>query len=91
MVVLWLSQKERIMPTITIKNISRRLHAILKHRAAMGHRSLNNEVIASLEVAAGLTPLDVNRMTFDATLMYKAFKGEALPDEIDRFKKEGRA
>lgn len=57
----------------------------------MAHRSLNNEIIASLEVAAGLAPLDVNQMAFDATLMHKVFKGEAMPKEIDRFKKEGRA
>lgn len=79
------------MLTITVKNISRRLHETLKRRAAMAHRSLNNEIIASLEVAAGLAPLDVNQMAFDATLMRKAFKGEAMPAEIDRFKKEGRA
>jgi len=79
------------MLTITVKNISRRLHETLKRRAVMAHRSLNNEIIASLEVAAGLAPLDVNQMAFDATLMHKAFRGEANPDEIDRFKKEGRA
>ena len=79
------------MLTITVKNISRRLHETLKRRAAMAHRSLNNEIIVSLEVAAGLAPLDVNQMAFDATLMHKAFKGEAMPAAIDRFKKEGRA
>jgi len=79
------------MPTITVKNISRKLHETLKRRAALAHRSLNNEIIANLEIAAGLAPLDVNQMSFDATLMHKAFRGEAAPEEIDRFKKEGRA
>ncbi len=79
------------MTAITVKNIPRKLHDTLKRRAVMAHRSLNNEIIASLEVAAGLAPLDVNQMAFDATLMHKAFKGKALPEEIDRFKKEGRA
>ena len=79
------------MLTITVKNISRRLLEALKRRAIMSRRSLNNEIIASLEVAAGFAPLDTSQMAFDATLMNKAFKGEALPEEIDRFKKEGRA
>jgi plasmid stability protein len=79
------------MKTITVKNISGRLHEILKHRALMAHRSLNSEIIASLEVMTGLAPLNVNQMAFDATLMQKAFKGEANPEEIDHFKKEGRA
>jgi len=78
------------MKTITVKNISSRLHETLKHRAILAHRSLNNEIIASLEVVTGLSPVNVNQMAFDATLMQKAFKGEALPEEIDRYKKEGR-
>ena len=79
------------MKTITVKNISGRLHETLKHRAMLAHRSLNNEIIASLEVVTGLAPLNINQMAFDATLMQKAFKGEATPAEIDRFKKEGRS
>ncbi|MDE1920623.1 MAG: Arc family DNA-binding protein [Candidatus Omnitrophica bacterium] len=78
------------MSSITIKNIPTRLHETLKRRAAMTHRSLNNEIIASLEVAAGLAPMDTNQMALDATLMHKAFRGEADPGDIDRFKKEGR-
>ena len=84
-------ERGAFMKTITVKNISGRLHETLKHRATMAHRSLNNEIIASLEVITGLAPLDVNQMAFDATLVQKVFKGEALPDEIDLFKKEGRA
>lgn len=79
------------MSTITVKNISRKLHETLKRRAVLSHRSLNNEIIANLEMAAGLAPLDVNQMSFDATLMHNTFKGNALPEDIDRFKKEGRA
>ena len=79
------------MQTITVKNISTRLHQTLKRRAVLSHRSLNNEIIASLERAAGLTPLDANQMAFDAALARGLFKGEALAEDIDRFKKEGRA
>jgi plasmid stability protein len=78
------------MQTITVKNISTRLHETLKHRAVLSHRSLNSEIIANLEAAVGMVPLDANQMAFDAALMQKMFKGEALPQDIDRFKKEGR-
>ncbi len=79
------------MANITVKNIPRRLHEVLKRRAVMGHRSLNNEIISSLETATGFVPLDAQQMAFDAALMRHAFKGEALPEDIDRFKKEGQA
>ena len=79
------------MQNITVKNIPNRLHKTLKHRAQITHRSLNNEIIASLEAAVGLAPLDRDQMAFDAALFRDAFKGETAPEEIDRLKKEGRA
>ena len=79
------------MYSITVKNIPNSLHKTLKHRAQITHRSLNNEIIASLEAAVGLAPLDQNQMAFDAALFRNAFKGESSAEEIDRFKKEGRA
>ncbi len=79
------------MQTITVKYISRKLHELLKRRAALSHRSLNNEIIASLEAAVGLAPLDAGQMRFDASVNQNIFKGKAIPEEIDRFKKEGRA
>ena len=79
------------MQNITVKNISSRLHKTLKHRAQITHRSLNSEIIASLEAAVGLAPLDQNQMAFDAALFRDAFKGDVTPEEIDRLKKEGRA
>ena len=79
------------MQSITLKNIPKKLHETLKRRAQMAHRSLNNEIIVSLETAVGLTPLDQHHMAFNAAMFQKTFKGNALPQEIDRFKKEGRA
>ena len=38
-------KKGTVMQTITVKNISRRLHESLKHRAALCHRSLKNLVL----------------------------------------------
>ena len=79
------------MQTITVKNISRKLHESLKRRAALCHRSLNNEIIASLEAAVGLIPLDAGQMQFDASVNRHLFKGEALPEDIERFKRQGRS
>ncbi len=79
------------MQTITVKNIPRKLHESLKRRAALCHRSLNNEIIADLEAVVGLAPLDVSQMRFDASLSRNLFKGTATLEEIDYFKKIGRA
>ena len=79
------------MQTITVKNISRKLHELLKRRAALYRRSLNNEIIVSLEAAVGLTHLEAGQMRLDASVNRNLFKGEATLEEIDRFKKEGRA
>ncbi len=39
------------MPSITLKELPARLHEQLKRRATANHRSLNREVIATLEEA----------------------------------------
>jgi plasmid stability protein len=39
------------MPTITLKDLPRKLHRALKTRAKAHHRSLNKEVIATLQAA----------------------------------------
>jgi len=46
------------MPTLTIKNIPRKLHRRLKQRAAEHRRSLNSEVIACLEGELVSTPVE---------------------------------
>ena len=46
------------MKTITLKNIPDDLHQRLKERAARHHRSLNSEIIASLEASLRSEPLD---------------------------------
>ena len=46
------------MATITLKNIPNDLHQRLKERATRHHRSLNSEIIASLEAILRSAPLD---------------------------------
>lgn len=46
------------MPSLTIKNIPRELHKRLKKRAQLRHRSMNSEVIASLQQSLMIRPVD---------------------------------
>ena len=46
------------MTTITLKNIPDELHQRLKERASRHHRSLNSEILASLEAILRSEPLD---------------------------------
>jgi plasmid stability protein len=82
------------MASITLKSLPVSLHRALKTRAARHKRSLNSEVIATLEnsVAAD-RPIDIQAiLAKEAQLLSKLnnLKVWATPEEIDRFKREGR-
>ncbi len=79
------------MINITVKNIPKKLHEILKRRAALSRRSLNNEIIANLEAVVGISALNETHMLQDARSFQNVFKGEAHPEEMDRLKRQGRA
>lgn len=50
------------MPNLTVRNISRNAHAALKRDAKRHQRSLNAEVIATLEHKAGMARRRVRAM-----------------------------
>jgi plasmid stability protein len=51
------------MASITLKNIPADLHRELKKRAEEDHRSLNKEIIATLESATSATaPFDAKKL-----------------------------
>ena len=80
-----------LMPNITLKNIPRDLHRSLKSRAKAHHRSLNKEVIATLESATVETPsVDVEKLIVEAREMRSKFKGETSLKEIQAMKVAGR-
>lgn len=54
------------MPSLTIKDLPAPVHHRLKERAAMHHRSLNQEVIACLERAVGAERFDAEQWLRDA-------------------------
>ena len=57
MVVFW-CQISRIMANITVKNIPDSLYERLKKVAHLRHRSINNEIIRSIEKALGVSESD---------------------------------
>jgi plasmid stability protein len=79
------------MPTITLKNIPPPLHRRLKQRAEGRHRSLNREIIATLEAAVGGGSHDVETLLADAA----AFRGRlgftANDADLKKFRQTGRA
>ena len=80
-----------LMPNITLKNIPRDLHRSLKSRAKAHHRSLNKEVIATLQSATLETPpVDVEKLIAEAREMRSKFKGETNLKEIQAMKVAGR-
>ena len=79
------------MPAITLKSLPRPLHRTLKERAVRHKRSLNQEVIAVLEEAvAPSRRLDVEAMIAKVRALRSKYDFVATPEEIDRFKREGR-
>ena len=79
------------MPNITLKNIPRDLHRALKNRAKAHHRSLNKEVIATLQIAtSNPAPLDAQKLIAEAREMRSKFKGQTNLEEIQAMKIAGR-
>lgn len=79
------------MPAITLKALPRPLHRQLKARAARNKRSLNQEVIAVLEDAVAPSKrIDVEAMIAETRRFRAGLNFTTTPEEIDRFKREGR-
>lgn len=80
------------MAAITLKSLPPSLHRALRSRAARHKRSLNQEVIAVLEEAvAPSRRVDVDAMIARTRAVRDSLKFAATREEIDRFKREGRA
>ncbi|CAN5604154.1 hypothetical protein BH20VER3_BH20VER3_01450 [soil metagenome] len=79
------------MANITLKNIPPDLHRLLKRRAREHHRSLNKEVIATLQdVAAPATDVDAKNLMAEVRHMRSKFKRPLTEKEIQAWKLEGR-
>ena len=78
------------MINFTIKNMPKELHKELKKQAEAHHRSLNGEIIVRLENTVGHQRIGPEEFLERARALREKFKVNATPEEIDRFKREGR-
>jgi plasmid stability protein len=80
------------MASITFKGFPDSLHRALKRRAKLHKRSLTSDVRSILEERiAAERPIDVEAMLADARKLRAQMDFVATPEEIDQFKREGRA
>ncbi len=79
------------MPNLTLKNVPQDLHRSLKNQAKQHHRSLNKEVIATLQASTGTaTTRDVAQQLEEARAMRKLCKRRTSLKEIQAWKIKGR-
>ncbi|MEP6811034.1 MAG: Arc family DNA-binding protein [Chthoniobacterales bacterium] len=79
------------MPTLTLKAIPAALHEQLKNRAKAHHRSLNKEVIATLELATGASQIvDAEAMLKEARQARSHFKRAVTAREVSGWIRQGR-
>ncbi|HVU37890.1 MAG TPA: hypothetical protein VHC95_06115 [Opitutales bacterium] len=78
------------MATITLKGIPPQLHRALKCRAVKNHRSLNQEVVATLAMTTGEQPRSVEEIIKEARRFRATLGFTTTPEEIDAAKREGR-
>ena len=79
------------MTTITIKNIPLDVYERLKRRAKANRRSINQEVIAVIERALEIPPIDVDSTLKRAHKIRELTAQYRLQDEeLEQWKSEGR-
>jgi plasmid stability protein len=79
------------MPSITLKGLPRDLHRALKARAKAHHRSLNREVLATLQNATKQTHLvEPTAMIQEARGVRKKFKRHVSSAQIRDWIRHGR-
>jgi plasmid stability protein len=78
------------MATVTIKDLPERLHRRLKSRAAAHGRSLNREIIACLEAAAGATRIDPEALLARAESLRRRVSGHLTDSDLAAFRAAGR-
>jgi plasmid stability protein len=90
---LWNHFGVTYMATLTIKNIPSTLYDALKQQAAVNHRSLNGEVIVSLEQAVRKQGVAVQEiLTRARSVRIKMSPDTTLTNQIiNRAKRQGRA
>ena len=79
------------MSTITLKNVPECLHTALKSQAKTHGRSLNKEILCSLEKMVSDTPMDANQILREAQVCREEMNVYMTQRELKVMKEEGRA
>lgn len=78
------------MSNITVRNIPDKLHKSLQKRAKLFHRSLNNEIIASLEEVLFPSNKEIEDILEKSEEIRAKLKFKLSLKEINNAKREGR-
>jgi plasmid stability protein len=89
MIPLW-NHKEAAVASITVKDIPEKLHRRLKARAVAHRRSLNSEIIASLEAAASAQKLDPDTLLARAAALRNRVAGRLTDTDLAALRSAGR-
>ncbi len=77
------------MPSLTLKDIPRRLHQQLRERAERNRRSLSQEALACLEQVVAAEPVDADALLARARALRAAVKPLRQRD-LDAWVQQGR-
>jgi plasmid stability protein len=75
--------------TITLKNLPPELHKVLSERAKRNHRSLNGEILATLQASVEFVP-DVAEIIAEADRFVDTLRFTTTSVDIGRMRKAGR-
>ncbi|HUP48722.1 MAG TPA: hypothetical protein VNA04_08015 [Thermoanaerobaculia bacterium] len=78
------------MASLTLKEIPPKLHRELKERAARNRRSLQAEIVRTLEQAVCPKPIPTAELLERARRLRKSVRVRTTDAEITRFKRQGR-
>jgi len=80
----------RIVSTITVKDISQAVHRALKDRAKLNGRSLNSEIISTLESTLHGSPVDATAVGKHARAVRETMGVYLTQKHLDALKSVGR-
>lgn len=78
------------MPSLTIKDVPAKLHRALKARAERNRRSLQAEIVSTLEQALRPRPVPAAEILERVRRFRERIRVRTTDDEIRRFKRQGR-
>lgn len=88
--VAYRNQTRTLMPSITIKDIPRHVHLRLKERARRNRRSLQQEILLTLEQSVTSSRVAPEEWLAETRNLRKQAGRGLSPAQIDRARRDGR-